>query len=422
MKVFVCTVSVLSVLVLATGTSAAAHGLPLVQTIEHNAVPACATPERLTAYLRLRNPRLEERFAVVAAEYRKHGELLGLRWDYAFFQMIVETGYLTYRRPDGSPGRVSARQNNFAGLGIETRPTGHSFKSVAAGVLAHLQQIAELVEDDATFVDIAHSWTEDGQAYAEAIATVATRFYAAHCDNAETATHAASVAPEAAPAPTAIAPQLQAEPVLRREGYQRHVHAASVQDNAGLQVTFAFAAPHLVPWLETPAGSPFEYLTPDASAFTGRQASSGTTEPHAPSAAASTSAPAKPVFATAGMAAAMLPALKPEPPKAPDTPEDSVRKLVAGRTVLLDTPVGSTIPITFTENGTMRGKAGSLGSYLGAEVDEGKWWVSGARLCQRWRVWFDRETQCLTLRPAGKIVHWSSDKGHSGTARIVSQR
>jgi hypothetical protein len=60
-----------------------------------NAVPRCVTPGRLMAFLKQRNPELDERYDGIATEYMRHGERLGLRWDYAFYQMVVETGALS---------------------------------------------------------------------------------------------------------------------------------------------------------------------------------------------------------------------------------------------------------------------------------------------------------------------------------------
>ena len=54
-----------------------------------------ATNETM-AYLAERNPKLDPRYAGVATIYMKHGEQLGIRWDYAFFQMMLETGSLSY--------------------------------------------------------------------------------------------------------------------------------------------------------------------------------------------------------------------------------------------------------------------------------------------------------------------------------------
>src|SRR5262245_10261758 len=88
-------------------TSALAADLPEVKISTENRVPQCATPGRLTAYLHARNPNLDSRFEELAGLYKKHGEALGIRWDIAFFQMILETGALRYN------GDVRADQNNF---------------------------------------------------------------------------------------------------------------------------------------------------------------------------------------------------------------------------------------------------------------------------------------------------------------------
>ena len=55
------------------------------------------------------------------------GEMLGLRWDFAFYQMIVETGALSYWRGNRA-GDVKPAQNNFAGLGATGKgERGESF-------------------------------------------------------------------------------------------------------------------------------------------------------------------------------------------------------------------------------------------------------------------------------------------------------
>ena len=70
---------------------AQAADLPQVKTTNGNEVPACATPGRLMAYLHSRNPKTDARFDSVATEYMRHGEELGIRWDIAFFQMVLDT-------------------------------------------------------------------------------------------------------------------------------------------------------------------------------------------------------------------------------------------------------------------------------------------------------------------------------------------
>ena len=100
--------------------SAAAPNLPQVMAGPGNVVPQCVTPGRLMAYLRMRNPDLNPRYDAVATQYMRFGEELGIRWDYAFYQMVVETGALSYWRGNRH-GDVKPSQNNFAGLGATGR-------------------------------------------------------------------------------------------------------------------------------------------------------------------------------------------------------------------------------------------------------------------------------------------------------------
>jgi len=123
-------------------SSLAADSLPPIKVSPANAVPECVTPGRLMAFLKARNPKLNPALDKIAVDYMRHGEALGMRWDYAFFQMVVETGYLRFERGRGQPGLVRPQQNNFAGLGATGRGVrGESFPDVSTGVLAHLQHV-----------------------------------------------------------------------------------------------------------------------------------------------------------------------------------------------------------------------------------------------------------------------------------------
>src|SRR5262245_1232313 len=120
---------------------AAAGSMPDIKANARNAVPACVTPGRLVEYLKSRNPDLASRFESVPVEYMRQGEKLSIRWDYAFYQMILETGALSYRNGSRA-GDVKPTQNNFAGLGATGRgEPGESFKDVATGVRAHLEHL-----------------------------------------------------------------------------------------------------------------------------------------------------------------------------------------------------------------------------------------------------------------------------------------
>jgi hypothetical protein len=139
---FRASVGVLATILLLPGTGLAAESLPPIKSSPSNVVPECVTPGRLMAFIKDRNPRLGPDLQKIAVEYMRHGEALGLRWDYAFFQMVIETGYLTFEREKGRRGDVRPSQNNFAGLGATGRGVhGESFPDVSTGVLAHLQHV-----------------------------------------------------------------------------------------------------------------------------------------------------------------------------------------------------------------------------------------------------------------------------------------
>jgi hypothetical protein len=183
---------------------ASAATLPEIRTSPRNPMPECATPGRLMEYLRSRNPDLHPRFDGVATEYMRQGETLGVRWDFAFYQMILETGSLSYRRGNRS-GDVRAAQNNFAGLGATGGgETGESFKDIPTGVRAHLEHLllyaGEKLDNPVadrtrkvqewgvltkwqsrftrpiTFADLAQQWAPGSTSYARMLDGIAERF------------------------------------------------------------------------------------------------------------------------------------------------------------------------------------------------------------------------------------------------------
>jgi hypothetical protein len=188
-----------------------------------NTVPACVQPARLMQFVddtnAARRPArtIEPRFSKIAYAYQKLGacvarapeKCVGVRWDYAFFQMLIETNYLTFRRPDGAPGGVPADDNNFAGIGATVRgKPGEHFKDVETGVLAHLQHVlmysttrvpepvakrTRQVQDDVqgimrrlqrpvTFADLARVWTgTDKNTYGADMQRLAEKFASHYC-------------------------------------------------------------------------------------------------------------------------------------------------------------------------------------------------------------------------------------------------
>lgn len=198
----------LSALVVASLVSipamASAADLPPIRASETNQVADCATPGRLTVYLKQRNPNLNPRYDGLAGEYKRFGQELNLRWDYAFFQMLLETGYLTYG------GDVKPEQNNFAGLGATGKGArGESFSDISAGARAHLEHllmysgarvenpVAERTRNiqewgvltkwqaslsgPITFQQLAGKWAPGSRRYATDIQAIADRFFDGVC-------------------------------------------------------------------------------------------------------------------------------------------------------------------------------------------------------------------------------------------------
>jgi hypothetical protein len=191
--------------------------LPEIISTQEKSVPSCTTAIKLMQFVHARNatlktPRMiENKFNDLASIYksigicvqRSKGACIGVRWDYAFFQMLVETNYLTFT------GGVRPSDNNFAGIGatIPGKP-GERFATVHQGVHAHLQHVlmyAGIVIDNpiaertravqstvheimgkldrpVTFSDLATLWTgTDQNTYAASIERTAEKFSESYC-------------------------------------------------------------------------------------------------------------------------------------------------------------------------------------------------------------------------------------------------
>ncbi len=99
---------------------------------------AVATRQQAVAFLKWYNPRLplettpEE---LVNYYYREAGKE-GIKWDLAFCQALLETGFFTFG------GTVVPEQNNFCGLGTTSATVrGSYFLTPALGVRAHIQHL-----------------------------------------------------------------------------------------------------------------------------------------------------------------------------------------------------------------------------------------------------------------------------------------
>ena len=194
----------LSAVAAAVPAVTSAAELPQIKVTEDNPVMSCATPGRLMAFLKAANPSIQDKFDGIATEYMRHGEALAIRWDYAFFQMLVETGYLKFT------GDVDVKQNNFAGLGATGKGAkGESFPDVSTGVKAHLQHIVmytgtpvdepvaqrtrdvqawgvltkwqQTIKRPMTFKDLTSKWAPTSKSYPRDIVSVAERFEKGPC-------------------------------------------------------------------------------------------------------------------------------------------------------------------------------------------------------------------------------------------------
>lgn len=190
---------------LSLSAPASAAELPPIKTSDDNRVAECATPGRLMAYLKDSNAKLDPRYEAIATEYMKNGEELGVRWDYAFFQMLLETAYLRYG------GDVKPAQNNFAGLGATGGGArGESFADISSGARAHLQHLLMYAGDHVadpvaqrtknvqewgvldgwlknaprpiTFTAMTREWAPGSRGYSNDIKTIADRFFKGACN------------------------------------------------------------------------------------------------------------------------------------------------------------------------------------------------------------------------------------------------
>ena len=209
--------AVLTVVCAGASPAEAGSTLPEIRLARGQTVPACVTPSRLMRHVLERTPNLYPAFRDIARYYKQHGEALRIRWDYAFYQMLLETNFLSYKTGSGRWGDVDPKQNNFAGIGTTGGGVpGDSFPNVSSGVLAQMQHLiaysGERVanplaprtrekQDDiielslalgrpVRFSDLANRWAKDRN-YAKSIEWVADRYRQANCTAAGEPLHPA---------------------------------------------------------------------------------------------------------------------------------------------------------------------------------------------------------------------------------------
>jgi hypothetical protein len=183
--------------------SAGAGNLPDIKVSATNRYRH-AHPGRMMDYLKSRNSEIDPRYGGIATEYMRIGETLGIRWDFAFYQMIIETGSLTYRNGSRS-GDVKPAQNNFAGLGATGGgETGESFKDIGSGVRGHIEHLLLYAGDKVdnpvadrtrkvqewgvltpwhakftrpiSFTDLAAKWSPGSNSYGKMLEAIADKF------------------------------------------------------------------------------------------------------------------------------------------------------------------------------------------------------------------------------------------------------
>ncbi len=259
--------------------------LPAIRMQAANTVPACVSPERMMAHLTTRNSGLDAKYRAIAADYKKHGDALKVRWDWAFYQMLLETNYLKFRRGDGTPGDVKPRQNNFAGIGATGNGVpGESFPDVSAGVKAHLEHLVaysgEMVPDATSkrtrevqdgiikqsrrlgrtvrFDDLTKRWAADAN-YAASMKLIGERFLDEQCTG-----QPAQIAASAAPTRT---PQ---RPMERVQAGGGGGNAAPPRTVASVVRTVAPVAPPLASTASPAANAPVAAVTPAAGKASGK--------------------------------------------------------------------------------------------------------------------------------------------------------
>ena len=237
--------------------AAPAQGPPEIRTHERNRVPACVTPERLMRFLSQGNSNVKPQFRDIAKLYKEHGEKLKVRWDYAFYQMVIETNYLKFVNNAGQ-GDVNPKQNNFAGIGTTGGGVpGDNFPDVSTGVLAQMQHLIaysgehvdapvarrtrekqdEIIQKSKalgrppTFKDLARRWAADGR-YGTSIEFIASRFRSSNCSGNQPDPEP-EVAAAGNPAVASAEPEPEAEPRARgkrgRDSKRRSKAAAKNQ-------------------------------------------------------------------------------------------------------------------------------------------------------------------------------------------------
>ncbi len=106
---------------------------------------AAATVEQMKAYLKAKNPGVEQSVLDMVPLYLSEGKEEGVRGDIAFAQSCLETGNFTF-----SGSAVTLSQNNFCGMGVTSNGMkGNSFGTPQLGIRAQVQHLKAYASTDA---------------------------------------------------------------------------------------------------------------------------------------------------------------------------------------------------------------------------------------------------------------------------------
>lgn len=108
------------------------------------------------------------------------------------------------------------------------------------------------------------------------------------------------------------------------------------------------------------------------------------------------------------------------PAAAAELSGSEIRNLIGGEKVRLSTPFGIALPLEYRENGVVVGDVSGFSmARMLAPREQGRWWIAGNSLCQKWPTWYDGRAFCfkITALGGGRIT-WLRDDGASGTAQV----
>lgn len=108
------------------------------------------------------------------------------------------------------------------------------------------------------------------------------------------------------------------------------------------------------------------------------------------------------------------------PAEATQLGDEQIKARISGKRIYLAAPLGGEFPLFYRPDGYVDGSGEAVGlGRLARPKDNGRWWVRGDRLCQRWQTWYEGKVLCFTLTDlGGGKLRWVQGNGDSGIARI----